>query len=204
MKILLEIDDFLLELFPAYKDSNKNLDILKEELAQYYTYGPFKPSVTIKDGWATITIDTPSIVNQEVDYRKVVSFCEKGKFTEAKKILVPLIGKNPTNSEYHRILGQVLSEEGDQEEAINSLIDALKWDPKNGYALLMMGNIFAKYKNDVDTAMKYYNQALKINPKDNIAVNNIGANLLQLGKTKEGIEYLEKAYELNPDYVNTT
>ena len=39
-------------------------------------------------------------------------------------------------------MGQILSDEGDQEEAINCLIDAPRWDSKNGYALLMMGNIF--------------------------------------------------------------
>jgi hypothetical protein len=54
-------------------------------------------------------------------------------------------------------MGQILSDEGDQEEAINCLIDALRWDSKNGYALLMVGNIFAKFKNDVPTALKYYN-----------------------------------------------
>ena len=45
-------------------------------------------------------------------------------------MLNKLIEKNPTNSEYHRIMGQILSDEGDQEEAINCLIDALRWDPK--------------------------------------------------------------------------
>ena len=58
--------------------------------------------------------------------------------SEAKPILQKLIEKNPTNSEYHRVLGQILSDEGDQEEAINSLIDSLRWDSKNGWALLMM------------------------------------------------------------------
>jgi tetratricopeptide (TPR) repeat protein len=53
-------------------------------------------------------------------------------------------------------MGQILSDEGDQEEAINCLIDALRWDSKNAWALVMMGNIFAKYKNDIPTAMKYY------------------------------------------------
>jgi len=204
MKISLEIDDFLLELFPKYRKSDNNLDVLKEELIHFYTYGPFKPNVTLKDGWAVITIDVPSIISQEADYKKIIALCEKGKYTEAKPILRNLIQKNPTNSEFHRILGQILSDEGDQEEAINSLIDSLKWDPKNGYALLMMGNIFAKYRNDIETAMKYYNQALKINSKDNIAVNNIGANLMQFGKIKEGVEYFEKAYELNPNYPNTS
>ena len=50
-------------------------------------------------------------------------------------------------------MGQILSDEGDQDRAIDCLIDALRWDSKNGYALLLMGNIFIKFKKDVFTAM---------------------------------------------------
>ena len=162
MQIIHKIDDFLFTIFPKLKLGG-NLVIISE-LENYYTYGPFKPKVTVDNEWVTIQIDTPTILSQEADYRKTVALCEKGKFAEAKPILKDLIQKNPTNSEYHRIMGQILSDEGDQEEAINCLIDSLRWDSKNGWALLMMGNIFAKFKNDVPTAMKYYDQALIANP----------------------------------------
>jgi tetratricopeptide (TPR) repeat protein len=150
-----------------------------------------------------IEIDTPAIISQDLDYKKILSLCENGKFAEAKPILKKLIGKNPTNSEYHRIMGQILSDEGDQEEAINCLIDALRWDSKNGWALLMMGNIFAKFKDDVPTAMKYYDQALIANPKDNITINNIGANLMQQGKLEEAKKYFYEALKINDKYANT-
>lgn len=100
-------------------------------------------------------------------------------------------------------MGQILSDEGDQEEAINCLIDALRWDSKNGWALLMMGNIFAKFKNDVPTAMKYYDQALVVSPNDNITINNIGANLLQQGKIEEAKKYFWEALKINNDYPNS-
>jgi tetratricopeptide (TPR) repeat protein len=100
-------------------------------------------------------------------------------------------------------MGQILSDEGDQEEAINCLIDALRWDSKNGWALLMMGNIFAKFKDDVPTAMKYYDQALIANPKDNITINNIGANLMQQGKLEEAKKYFYEALKINDQYPNT-
>src|SRR5690606_25150806 len=107
-------------------------------IQEFYTYGPYKPKVSIRDNWIKIDIDTPTIVFQDGDYKKVIALCEKGKYSDAKPILKNLISKNPTISEYHRIMGQILSDEGDQEEAINCLIDALRWDSKNGWALLMM------------------------------------------------------------------
>jgi tetratricopeptide (TPR) repeat protein len=100
-------------------------------------------------------------------------------------------------------MGQILSDEGDQEEAINCLIDALRWDSKNSWALLMMGNIFAKFKNDVPTAMKYYDQALVAKPNDNIILNNIGANLMQQNKYEEAKKYLIEALKINNEYPNT-
>lgn len=200
MQIIHPLDDFFNTLFPnTGKGSN---DLIISKLESYYSYGPFKPSVTINNNIVIVDIDTSTILNQEPDYRKTVALCEKGKYAEAKPILQNLIKTNPTNSEYHRIMGQILSDEGNQEEAINSLIDALRWDSKNGWALLMLGNVFAKYKNDIETAQNFYEQALKINTTDFISLTNIGYLLLQNGKTADAIRFLESALQINPDYPN--
>lgn len=201
MQIIHKIDNFLYTIFPSATQGDQQS--LLNAIQDFYTYGPYKPKVTIDNEWVTIEIDTPTILAQETDYQKVISFCEKGKYSDAKPILKNLITKNPTISEYHRIMGQILSDEGDQEEAINCLIDALRWDSKNGWALLMMGNIFAKFKDDVPTAMKYYDQALVANPKDNITINNIGANLMQQGKLEEAKKYFWEAIKINDKYPNT-
>ncbi len=201
MQIIHKIDDFLFTIFPKLEGSSN--DLILDTLGRYYTYGPYKPRVSIDKEWVTIEIDTPTIISQETDYKKTVALFEKGKYAEAKPILKKLIEKNPTNSEYHRIMGQIFSDEGNQEEAINCLIDSLRWDSKNGWALLMMGNIFAKFKNDVPTAMKYYDQALIANPNDNIAINNIGANLMQQKKLQEAKKYFWEAIKINDQYPNT-
>ena len=86
---------------------------------------------------------------------------------------------------------------------MDTLIDALRWNPKNTFALTMMGNIIAKFKNDIDTAMKYFNQVIELSPEDHIAINNLGANLLQQGKISEAKQYFLKARDINPDYPNT-
>lgn len=201
MQIIHKVDDFLFTLFPTIKIGDN--ESLVNKIQEYYTYGPYKPKVTMDEDWVTIEIDTPTIFSHETDYKKAISLCEKGKYSDAKPILENLISLNPTISEYHRIMGQIFSDEGKQEEAINCLIDSLRWDSKNGWALLMMGNIFAKFKNDIPTAMKYYDQALIVNPKDNITINNIGANLMQQGKLKEAKKYFFEALKIDDKYPNT-
>jgi tetratricopeptide (TPR) repeat protein len=200
MTITFKIDDFLFEIFPVNKG---NLKELEEFLKRFYTEGPFEPKVEITEDSVRIIIDTKRITDDKKSYQKLVELCEKGNYSKAKPLVKELIDKAPNVSEYHRILGQILSDEGDQEEAINCLIDALRWNPKNEWALLMMANIFAKFKEDIDTAMKYYDQVLVVKPNDNIALNNIGANLMQLGKTEEALQYFNKAIKINPDYPNT-
>lgn len=201
MQIIHKIDNFLYTIFPSVIQGDQQS--LLNAIQNFYTYGPYKPKVTIDNDFVSIEIDTPTILAQDLDYQKVIAFCEKGKYADAKPILKKLIEKNPAISEYHRIMGQILSDEGDQEEAINCLIDALRWDSKNGWALLMMGNIFAKFKDDVPTAMKYYDQAQIANPKDNITINNIGANLMQQGKLEEAKKYFYEALKINDQYANT-
>jgi tetratricopeptide (TPR) repeat protein len=201
MQIIHKIDNFLYTIFPSVIQGDQQS--LLNAIQKFYTYGPYKPKVTIDNDFVCIEIDTPTILAQDLDYQKVIAFCEKGKYADAKPILKKLIEKNPAISEYHRIMGQILSDEGDQEEAINCLIDALRWDSKNGWALLMMGNIFAKFKDDVPTAMKYYDQALIANPKDNITINNIAANLMQQGKLEEAKKYFYEALKINDKYANT-
>lgn len=203
MIIIHKIDDFLFNLFPKTRGKENNLESLKEELIDYYTYGPFRPEVNIEGDLVRVVIDTSSISSQKSEFDLAVKYCEKGKFKKAKPILENLIKKNPTVSEYHRILGQIYSEEGNQEEAINCLIDALRWDPKNTHALTMMGNIFARHKNDITTALSYYEYVLAVKTDDHIAMNNIGANLMQLGRLKEAERYFEKALSINSNYPNT-
>lgn len=201
MQIIHKKDDFLFTIFPELRGDNSEQII--SSLEKYYTYGSCKPKITLAKDFILIDIDIATIISHETDFKKAIAHCENGRYNDAKPILKNLINKNPTNSEFHRIMGQILSDEGDQDEAINYLIDALRWDPKNGWALTMMGNIFAKFKNDISTALKYYDQALIANPNDNIAVNNIGANLMQQGKNEQARKYFEKALSINPNYPNT-
>jgi Flp pilus assembly protein TadD len=196
------LNDFLYNLFPEAEVFGQNPAQLVEHLTDFYTFGPYRPTVTIKGEVVEVKIDTKAISSQNAEYNKILQLCEKGQFQQALPRLRQLLTQNPTVSEYHRVLGQVLSETGDQDGAIDALIDALRWDPRNGYALIMLGNIYARHKDDITSANKFYDQALAINPQDFIAINNIGGNLMQLGRVQEAERYFEIAYEIQPKYPN--
>lgn len=200
MTIVFYKDDLLFELFPKIKKDGSNL---KEVLIEYYSVDSEVPIIEIKDSLISIQLDSNKINQEQSQRNKVISFCEKGLFAEAFPLAKSMVEEYPRISENHRILGQIYSELGDHDESINCLIDALRWNPKNDYALIMMGNVFARFKNDVETALIYYNQVIENNPKESLAFNNIAANLMQLGKLEQAKVYFQKALDIDPDYPNT-
>jgi len=199
MTIIHPLDSLLYDLFPQAKGDEQKLI---EAAKRFYAFGPFEPIVSITDSMLIVEVNTSRIEQQKNRYDKVLSLCGRGQFAQAKKDVQILINEALQVSEYHRILGQVLSEEGDQEGAINALIDALRWNPKNEFALLMMGNIFTRYQDDLETALKYYDEVLKVKPNDYLALNNIGANLMQYGKNKQAHAYFKRAISVNSEYPN--
>ena len=202
MHIIHSINDFLFELFPRAKDAGNNIEVLKEEIEKFFTVGPYKPAITIVHGILDITIEGELIEQHNSRYRKVLDLSDERRFEEAKEEIRQLIKEAPHISEYHRVLGQVLSEEGEQDDAINSLIDALRWDPKNHWALIMTGNILARYQNDIDAALKYYESAVQQKPNDYASLTIIALNLIPNGRPEKAREYLDKAFEINPGYPN--
>jgi tetratricopeptide (TPR) repeat protein len=202
MQIIHKINDFFFTLFPDFRFDNQ--DVIVVAMKKQYTYGPFVPTVTLEEDLVIIEVDTETILTQDADYNKTVALCDKGKFDQARPILENLIDKNPTNSEFHRILGQILSEQGDQDEAINALINSLRWNSSNGWALMMMGNIFARHKKDVTTALKYYDQAILVNKADHITLANIAYVLFQENRLDEAKKYALEAIKIKDNYPNTS
>ncbi|MCC5907040.1 MAG: tetratricopeptide repeat protein [Balneolaceae bacterium] len=192
--------DFLYNLFPDVQDDDyKLIEVVK----RYYSVGPFEPKVNREGDQIHITLDVDRIEADKEKYANLVSLAENKKFDEAKSLANELIEDAPNISEYHRILGQIYSDTGEQDAAIDALIDALRWNPKNEWALIMMGNIYARYKKDVDTAMTFYNEVLAIKPDDHLTLNNIAVQLMESGNLEQAKATFEKAHKANPDYPNT-
>ncbi|MBS9525975.1 tetratricopeptide repeat protein [Litoribacter alkaliphilus] len=202
MKIVFKRSQFLQELFP-FVDIN-NDSALKTALENFYSLGSTTAEVSVNHDFVNIHIPNIDPEHESKEFYRATNLCAIGKFGEARPILEKLIEQNPTVSEYHRNLAQTYEEIGDHEKAIDILIDALKWDPKNHWALVLMGNIYARHYDDVDTAIKYYDQVIEADPKNYIALNNIGGAFLQAGRNKLAERFLKKAYNAKSDYPNTT
>jgi len=198
MVILFEMGDLLLELFPTASSDPQQLPAV---LADAYAIGPFKPRVTIDGNLVRVEIDEITIEHHQSDFNRLVKWCEAGQYAKARPLLERLIVENPSVSEYHRFLGQILSDLGDFEGASNSLIDALRWDPRNKAALVMMGNLQAKVQKNPGSALRYLEEAFRLAPDDLTVVNNLGALEMRRGNAARARELFQRALSINPKYA---
>lgn len=172
--------------------SANSLEELKEKIKDFCTVGGYSPEVTIENNVVRVHIDEAEARRIDIEFDKIAELCTNGKFEEAKPKLHAFLEKHPRYSEAYRIIAQLQMQEGKYDEAIDTNIDALRCNPRNPWALLLMGNIFLKYKNDLATAKKYYDKLLEYCPDNAIAINNLALLFMEQDKFDEAIPVFEK------------
>lgn len=202
MQIIIPRSNFLEELFPELINYTKLTDEDIAVIKEAYTFGEHQSEINIHDDFIEITIQEDVLPKKKNDFDELIKLCEAKKYDNALSLADKLIEQQPAVSEYHRIKGQVLAEQDQPDEAIDALIEAVRLDPENSAALIMLGNIYARTYSDAKTAITFYERVLETNPENYFAVNNIGGNLANLGKYEEAKRYFNLALEINSNYPN--
>ena len=140
----------------------------------------------------------------ESKLQMALDLCNKSKFNEALPLLEEIVKDEPQNSEAWRTIAQIhwlYNHEPDK--AYDELIESLRCDPKNIWALVLMGNLLTKEMNDTEHAKVYYDKVLEYYPDNAIAINNIGATYMESKDYEGALPYLKRAIEINDTYANS-
>ncbi len=133
-----------------------------------------------------------------------LDLCNQHKFDEALPIVEEVTRTDPKNSEAWRTLAQIhWSHMHNPDKAYDELIESLRCNPKNIWALVLMGNLLTREMKDVEHAKEYYDKVLEYYPDNAIALNNIGATYMENNHFKEALPYLEKALSIDDSYANS-
>lgn len=136
--------------------------------------------------------------------QQVIDYCNQNKFDDALPILEQVVKEEPNNSEAWRLLAQIhWTYNNEPEKAFDELIESLRCDPKNIWALLLMGNLYTKVKKDHVHAKEYYDKVLEYYPDNAIAINNIGATYMERKDYEGALPFLERALALDESYTNS-
>lgn len=103
-----------------------------------------------------------------------------------------------TLAKAYYIKGNVYKESGDTNKAISSLQTAIEQDPKFTDAYIDLGVIYAAKNNTL--ALQYYNNALKADPKNKIALYDKAFFFQQTGNADSAIALYQHILKLYPVY----
>lgn len=175
---------------------------LKEKLKEMYTYEGFTPEVTIEGDFIRINIDERAFNKVKRDMDKAMDLCNRHEFNKAEPLLKDITERCPLHADAFRMLAQVRMDRGALDDAFNTNIEALKIDPTNLWALLLMGNICVKQGN-IPLADEYYNKVLEYHPEDLLALNNLAANYLSRKEYEKAEDMFRKIIDKNDSYLNS-
>ena len=170
-------------------------------------YGFLAASMTfeIRDELVVITVDYERREDEETAkdcFARGMKQAESGRFNKAVDLFTRALKIVPEHTEARRNLAMALMNAGRLPEAKDHLVDVLRLSPDDTWAYVLVGNIYAKHENDLDTAERFYRKALELAPQDTHALINYAALKIER-KDRDGARVLiEQAIGLAPELPN--
>lgn len=162
----------------------------------------YSAEVTIDGDFVKVKVDQKDLEQSQKEFNEITALCEKRQFKEAYSRLEQFLKKHSRHSEGYRILAQMEMEAGNIDKAIDIDIEALRCNPKNIWALILMGNLYSKYKDNYEIGRTYYDSVLKYSPDNFIAINNVAALMMENEDYESAIPLFEKSLEGDKKYAN--
>ena len=182
-------------------DFSDDKDLL-EKLKKMYTLNGYTANVRIDGNIIHIHVDEKAFKSISKDFERAMALCNNNDFDKAEPILRQIVDRCPFHADAYRTLAQIKMSKGKFQEAYDQNIEALKVDPTNLWALILMGNI-CTHMGQIETADTYYNKVLEYHPDNSLALNNIGANYIKRGEYDKAIELFDKVLKVDKTYLNT-
>ncbi len=124
----------------------------------------------------------------------------KKQFKEAIVMLQKAVAVRPSAATCY-LLGLCLFNNGEYEQAISQLQQALDLNPAHDQARLLTSLVYLK-KSKADEAIAEIRKVLATNPKNPAAHSILGSAFFAKGMSAEGIAELNRALELDPELVD--
>ncbi len=127
---------------------------------------------------------------------------EKGEFENAANAYETLIEFKPTLIRAYGKLGEVYGKNlGNLQKAEAILVQAYQMVPENTDIIQKLGVVYA-IQRKLSEALEVFKQGEKVDPENARILMNIGLTYNNLGQAELGNQYLEKAFQIEPELRN--
>ncbi len=130
-------------------------------------------------------------------YMKGRVFIDLNRCDEAIELLDKSFDLNPLHIRSLCTKGIAYEELRKYDDAMDCYNEAIILEPDDGYAYGLKGTLYLMHLKDYDKAIKYLNQASRIDPKNSMIWNNLGDAYLNTGEFKKGLICCDKARSLD-------
>lgn len=121
------------------------------------------------------------------------------EYEDAEKHLKRAIELNDGNQQAHYLLGSIFREQGRTQEALAAWQKVISLNPKHYMAIFQTGMIRIESR-EWDQAVAAFEKCLLLRSDDPMVLNNLGyIEIIGKQNMNEGIRYIRKALEKNPD-----
>ncbi len=134
----------------------------------------------------------------EESLRRAAQEIKLKNFNAAEQLLREVLRKNPRSFIAHNLMGLVRLNEGKAAEARQAFEQATRINPRYAPAHVNLGNTLATLKQE-NAEPKEFLAAIALQPKDPLALYNIGLIYGRQGKFEPAARYLNRALTLSPD-----
>jgi Flp pilus assembly protein TadD len=145
-------------------------------------------TLVIGPGW----LHASSVPGNEASCEKNASaLAHAGKLEEGLAVIRQCIAENPSQAKAHVILGDLLLEKGDSQQAMASFDKALELQPQSSGAKTGKGIILAQ-AGDLKAAEAILTEALKLNPYPARTHYELGLIYEKLGDSKAALSHFKQ------------
>lgn len=141
-----------------------------------------------------------AVINQddiELKGRLAEAYLDNNRLEEAYELLKSLDSQGLLNSRNYVLLLRVLLGLGKKELAYSKVMMGKKLFPHD-YNIAFYYAYILDQLGRLEEAIQYYDQAIELNPKDEVSYNNKAYLLNKLNRHAEALEWINQAIALNP------
>ena len=150
-----------------------------------------------------VQIEPPVTAESRQMYRQALTALGAGRYPEAERALLAVIGREPQLAGPRANLGILYARTGRSAQALESLQQAIRLNPYRAAYYNELGMTLRR-EGKFDEALRYYAKALELDPNYAYAHLNIGILYdLYLQDTTKAMQHYQRYRELTPSEAGT-